>query len=193
MEKYEFPMVVTRLGDKGTSSDYDGRPHSKSALLFEVLGGLDELSSWVGKIKHICVADYHRRHIGNMKKDFEQIQLWLQYGGSLVATNPLVYEDQSNPLYERLHKLSDKETQEIETWIKQIMDKRLVIKDEFVIPGRTIESADVHIARTICRRVERLVVKFMVENENRYDLKYLSIILNRMSDLLFVLSLWLEQ
>jgi cob(I)alamin adenosyltransferase len=194
MSKYTFDQVVTKTGDRGTSSDYDGRPHSKSSLLFEVLGGLDELSSWLGKIKWTFTTINYPFLIGRTHfKNMEDIQLWLQYGGSLVATEPLVYGEQESPLYEKLHKLSDKEVDNIEKWIKGMMDDGLKIKNGFVLPGNSMESADVHIARTVCRRVERLVVRFMMENEHRFDLKYLSIMLNRLSDYLFCVSIWLEQ
>ena len=85
------------------------------------------------------------------------------------------------------------QTDMVEKWIKKLMDRGVKIQDGFVLPGSTPDGADIHIARTVCRRVERLVVRFMVENEHRFDLKYLSILLNRLSDFLFTQALVIEE
>jgi cob(I)alamin adenosyltransferase len=69
----------------------------------------------------------------------------------------------------------------------------VVIQPNFIPPGGTPASADIDIARTVCRRAERTLVRFMNANPERYDLKNLSILLNRMSDYLFILARFEEQ
>lgn len=183
--KYEFEKIVTRGGDSGKSKDWDGRTHSKSSLLFEVLGEIDELSSWLGKVKHL--------HNSGFYYQLNDIQIWLQYAGSMVATEPLVHGEIPSPTYEALKKVSIKEIDKLEEWMRGVLESGLKVKDGFVLPGKSLESADMHIARSVCRRVERVLVRFMVENENRYDLKNVSIFLNRLSDYLFVWCVFLEK
>jgi cob(I)alamin adenosyltransferase len=191
---YAFEQVVTKNGDRGTSTNYDGISFRKDDFLFEVLGDLDELSSWIGRIKHYRYS-YCTRHI------FEDIQMKLQHGGSLVATEPNLsaYGDIRSETYQKLYQISQKDIDVLESLIKKHVDSKVEIVNGFVLPGDNDKSADVDIARTVCRRTERQLVRYMgvnsdrLDGKSRFDLKWLSIYLNRLSDFLFILARSLEQ
>jgi len=196
MKRYEFEMVTTRNGDRGTSTDFSGNSMSKGDLLFEVNGQLDELSSWLGKCKH-CFPTDGDSVINLIRYSLKDLQLWLQWGGSLISTDPKFnYEistQPTNPAYDKLTKITDKEIEEIEKNEKWLLSQGVVIQPNFILPGGTPASADIDIARTVCRRAERTLVRFMTANPGRHDLKNLSILLNRMSDFLFILARFEEQ
>ena len=195
MKNYEFEMVTTRNGDGGKSTDYSGESYWKDHLIFEVVGGLDELSSWVGRCQHQVNQlgwALHRRLMSD-------IQYTLQHGGSLVATNPflgfeynLPENNKPNPVYEQLTKVTEGDIERLEDGERKLLEKGVQIAPKFVLPGGTPESADIDIARTVCRRIERLLVGFM-RTSNRHDLRNLSRYLNRLSDYLFILARAREQ
>ena len=185
-KSYEFPQIVTRQGDTGRSSNYDGEYYSKDDILFDTLGNIDELSSWIGKIKHLTET----------RMFCEVVQTTLQYGGSLVATNPRfnTNSEPTNTNYISLKKIKQEDVDFLEAKIKSLLETKVTIKNGFVLPGGSLVSADVDIARSVCRRTERSVVRYMIQqNGERYDLKHLSMYLNRLSDLLFTIARFVEQ
>ena len=131
----DFEFVTTRTGDRGKSSDYSGTVGWKDEPVFETLGELDELNSWLGIIKHSS------RH----KPALEAIQSKLIDVGSLVATSP------DSPLYAKLRPITDADIETLEAWEKQLLDAGVVIKPAFVLPGATPSSAAVDVARSVCR------------------------------------------
>jgi len=195
MGKYTFDQVTTKNGDGGKSSNYDGEYYSKDDLLFETLGELDELSSWLGKVR---IAE-RGPFLGVFKmingSPIDKIQLILQYGGSLVATNPRFNSigDSTNTNYIKLKKITTEDIDFLEKLEKDLLESGVKIENGFILPGKTALSADIDIARAVCRRVERAVVRYMIQEKDRYDLKHLSMYLNRLSDLLFILARKEEQ
>ena len=169
--KIDFDLVTTRTGDDGKSSDYSGSVDWKDAPVFEVLGDLDELTSWLGVIKHF----------GHHQPTLEDIQRKLLDAGSLIATSP------ASALFASLRLITDTDVDALEHWEKQMLDAGVVIRPVFVLPGATPRSARIDVARTVCRRVERRLVAFMRERQ-RPDLRGASRYLNRLSDGLFVLA-----
>ena len=169
--KINFDLVTTRTGDDGKSSDYSGNVDWKDAPVFEVLGDLDELTSWLGVIKHF----------GHHRSTLEDIQQKLLDVGSLIATSP------ASALFTSLRQITEADIDTLELWEKKMLDSGVVIRPVFVLPGATPRSARVDVARTVCRRVERRLVAFMRERL-RPDLRGPSRYLNRLSDGLFVLA-----
>ena len=185
-KQYDFEKVVTRQGDGGKSSNYDGEYYSKDDLLFEALGNIDELSSWLGKIKH---------KFKNLSQ-LEGVQQMLQFAGSMLATNPRFNSNSepTNTNYIKLTKVETKDIDVVEGWMKKLMESGITIENGFILPGKTPESADIDIARAVCRRAERSIVHYMIhQNGERYDLKPVSMLLNRLSDFLFILGRYVEQ
>lgn len=167
----DFDLVTTRTGDNGQSADYSGTVDWKDAPVFEVLGDLDELSSWLGLIKHF----------GRYEASLERVQTTLLAIGSLVATHP------DSPLASALTKVTDADVDRLEVWEKRLFDDGVVIHPAFVQPGKTPRSARVDVARTVCRRAERHFVAY-VRTHGRSDLHAASRYLNRLSDVLFILA-----
>jgi cob(I)alamin adenosyltransferase len=85
--------------------------------------------------------------------------------------------------------ISDKEIEELETWMDE-MDKKLEPLQYFILPGGGKAATFLHVARTVCRRAERSLVFLNQSEEVRPELiKYL----NRLSDYLFVLARYVSK
>ncbi len=165
--------ISTKKGDKGTSSDYSNHPYPKDDALFETLGTIDELSAVLG-------IAYHHTHYEQIKI----IQKTLQAINALVATNP----EKDPKRYETLRKIGEKDI----AFIEREEEKLLLEKDiepTFHLPGTdtSLENAFFDYARTVCRRTERTMVRF-INTKSREDLDHPRSYLNRLSDLLFILA-----
>lgn len=185
-KKYEFDQIVTRTGDDGKSSNWNGDRFSKSDDLFEVLGNIDELTCWMAKVRH--TGETNISHV-------EHIQHALYRGMSMVATDPwMVNGEPTNGLYSKLDLIKGRDIDDLELLLKSLLDSGIKIDNKFVLPGKTPKSADIDIARTVCRRAERSIVKLISkDNSKRFDLIPVSKYLNRLSDVLFTYARYVEQ
>lgn len=158
--------VTTKTGDKGTTSLGDGTKVSKSDLRICCIGEVDELNSFIGLVKSATTED-------DLVQDLNTIQNnLLNLGGELSIPD------------NNLELLKEESIIRLETSIEE-MNKKLPPLKDFILPGGDELSARLHIARSVCRRVERKIVE-LVGKENGQDIwiKYL----NRLSDYLFVLA-----
>lgn len=165
-------QISTKKGDEGKSKNYSNETISKTDILFDTLGTIDELSSILGVTFHH--TDY--------KQALKTIQMDLQHIMSLIATTN---EDVRK---NKLVHITVEDIQKLEALEQQILDIT-EIKPKFVLPGSdsTIESAYLDFSRSVSRRAERTVLKFTSEH-NRDDLKDVLSYLNRLSDLLFLMA-----
>ena len=164
--------IYTRTGDTGTTSLANGKRVSKSSLEIEIGGCLDELSAFLGLARAAQVDN-------NVKSLLLDIQRSLLKLGGDVALGVANFSN-----------VADADTKQFEQLI-DLYSKSLPVLREFIIPGDNHASATLHVARTVCRRTERVFVQF---NETRTAelqtplspavLRYV----NRLSDLLFVLA-----
>lgn len=178
-------MIYTKTGDNGTTSLVGGRRVKKYDQRVEAYGTVDELNAHIGMLATMMrdksidleMAFDVREQFENCYKQLKTAQNKLFVIQTLLAT-----EDEDT--YKKLPQLDDNATDEMEAWIDDI-DKRLPALKSFVIPGGTTISAQAHIARTVCRRAERQIVR-LAEEENIEEKikKYI----NRTSDYLFVIS-----
>lgn len=178
-------MIYTKTGDNGTTSLVGGRRVKKYDQRVEAYGTVDELNAHIGMLATMMrdksidleMAFDVREQFENCYKQLKTAQNKLFVIQTLLAT-----EDEDT--YNKLPQLDDNATNEMEAWIDDI-DKRLPALKSFVIPGGTTISAQAHIARTVCRRAERQIVR-LAEEENIEEKikKYI----NRTSDYLFVIS-----
>lgn len=173
-KEIEFDMVTTKGGDKGESFLYDGTKRRKDDFLFETVGDLDELNSFLGIV---------RAKTG--LKEIQQIQQNILVIGSMVAT-PVNSEQ-----YKEIPKFDEREITKIEKIEKKLL-KKTSIKPVFVTPGENEIAAYIDIARSITRRCERRIVK-VIRDLHLFDLKECQIYINRLSDYLFVLARKHEQ
>ncbi|HET8579195.1 MAG TPA: cob(I)yrinic acid a,c-diamide adenosyltransferase [Methylomirabilota bacterium] len=172
--------VYTRTGDKGDTALVGGRRVPKDAPRIEAYGTIDELNSILG-LARVFNAENLRR--GKKYRWLDQILRRLQNElfdlGSELATP----EDAA---YEGMFRVGEKEV----TALEQLMDecqKSLTPLKSFVLPGGGRVGGFLHQARTVCRRAERRILTLSrAEALSEWPLKYV----NRLSDLLFVLSRW---
>ena len=163
--------VYTRGGDKGRTSLVGGQRVSKACKRLEAYGTIDELSSHLG----LVAAQLPEGHEKTM---VERIQNALFN----VCTN-LATDQDTTPLYPSAH-LADGEIALMEQEVDAIM-KELPERQGFILPGGTIEAAQAHVCRTVCRRAERCIVALAEEATVSPEVQQY---VNRLSDYLFVLA-----
>lgn len=157
--------IYTRKGDEGYTTLGENRI-SKDDLLIEALGTIDELNSFIGFVMSQGIKDEEIEHC------LTRIQNTLfDMGGELhLPTRVVITPEKTTYLEEKL-----------DAW-----NKTLPPLQEFVLPRGNPVTAACHLARTVCRRAERAMVRLhrQVTLPNPEMLRYL----NRLSDLLFVLA-----
>lgn len=165
--------IYTRTGDRGQTSLFGGTRVLKSHDRVETYGTLDELNSAIGAV----VA-----HLGTksnaLQKELEQIQHDLFAIGSTLA-RPVKKE------LPYLMKRVEEFEKSIDTKTKKLPELR-----QFILPGGSKTGSQLHMARTICRRLERrLVALLQTEEMDETIVKYI----NRLSDLLFTMARLVNQ
>jgi cob(I)alamin adenosyltransferase len=184
----EFDSVTTGTGDTGETGTYSGERLPKDDDLFELLGTLDELNSWLGLIKaairHGLEVGFSDAYANDDMLDMVQTNLYRMM--SVAATSP------GSELAQTLSPLGQGELAQLEEQEKLLM-KNVPIPEAFVNPGGTRLGATIDIARTVCRRAERRLVTWLRkarpdEPPGGIPQKYL----NRLSDYLFVLARYYE-
>jgi len=169
----KLDKIYTRGGDSGETSLVGGKRVSKNNPRINACGNIDETNSLIGL------------SVQNASPKVKELLLSVQNDlfdlGADIA-NP----DIANKAALRITK---HQIERLETNI-DYYNSFLSDLSSFVLPGGSLTSSYLHLARTICRRSERSVVKLMESNEiNKFCLQYL----NRLSDLLFVLSRYENQ
>lgn len=162
--------IYTKTGDKGETSLFGGERVSKDALRIEAYGTVDELNSLLGVVRSL-------KPDGEVGTILERIQNDLFALGADLATP----QSSSNT---KVPRMETRHAEELEPIIDSLESKLRPLK-AFILPGGSPVGAHLHLARTVCRRGERLVVKLSKsENIGTAPVVYL----NRLSDLLFVLA-----
>jgi cob(I)alamin adenosyltransferase len=167
----EFNQITTRGGDSGETSLADGSRRPKDDLLIDVLGEIDELHAALGLLKAALATTLERDEIDWMERSLLRI-------GAMIAVPP------SHPAYEKLDRVDEKDIEKLEAWQKEIMD-RVNMPPLFITYGGSESGARADVARAVCRRSERRIVKLIRERGMR-DLGDAQRFLNRLSDWLFV-------
>lgn len=167
----KISFISTKSGDSGETKDYSNQKYLKSDVLFEVIGTIDELSSFLG-------LSYHYTKIENIIR----IQKDLQMINSLIATPP------DSKQYNNLQKLEEENISWLEKEMQLVLDIK-PLEPRFTLPGseKSVEGAYLDVCRTLSRRAERRLVDF-VKKHNREDLSLVNKYINRLSDYLYVLS-----
>ncbi len=166
---YRLSKIYTRKGDAGETGLGDGQRIAKNAPRVEAMGDVDELNAHIGLL--IACLDRDSRH----HEVLSDIQHRLfDLGGELAVPGyTLVTEEAVARLESEIDELN----------------KSLKPLENFILPGGDRETAQTHVARTVCRRAERRLVAMAQLSEQKQEineagLKYL----NRLSDYLFVLA-----
>jgi cob(I)alamin adenosyltransferase len=162
--------IYTKTGDIGETSLFGGKRVLKSELRIETYGTTDELNSWIGLLRDVQSDIIY-------KDLLKEIQDRIFTLGSSLAADPNNHKLHVPDLHEedivRLENAMD------------AMEKDLEPLRNFILPGGHVNVSYCHIARTVCRRAERLAVALGTHDEvHPIIIKYL----NRLSDFLFMLS-----
>ena len=168
--------IYTRRGDTGETSLVGGQRVAKDALRIECYGTVDELNSWIGLAR---VSTLDRTELDSLGAILLRVQHELFNLGSILATLPA-------DVHPKQPRVTAAEILRLETEIDE-MNAGLPALRSFVLPGGSRLNAELHGARTVCRRAERLAVALSRQEPGPDDgVQYL----NRLSDALFVWSRW---
>ncbi len=167
--------IYTKTGDQGETSLIGGTRVRKSHIRINAYGTVDELNSYIGLLNDQPVNQ-------NRKELLKEIQDRLFTIGSSLASDPEKSKMKIPDLFQTDIELLENE-----------MDKMNALLPEmrfFIIPGGHSSISFGHLARTVCRRAERLVIEL---DEHEYVADLVIIYLNRLSDFLFVLCRMMHQ
>jgi cob(I)alamin adenosyltransferase len=166
--------IYTKTGDAGTTALGDGSRVAKTDPRIEAYADVDEANAALG----VALA------LGSLSDEVRTVVMIIQNDlfdvGADLCT-PVVPDPKHPPL-----RATDEQVARLEGWCDEF-NARLAKLDSFILPGGTPGAAYLHVARTITRRAERRVWALMAtepERTNPVAAKYL----NRLSDLLFILS-----
>jgi cob(I)alamin adenosyltransferase len=162
--------IYTKTGDRGDTSLFGGQRVPKDALRIEAYGTLDELNSVLGMVR----AENADAGVDSL---LAPIQERLFEIGADLAT-PRSIEKRV------VRRIEPRDATALEKSI-DILDPALKPLKTFILPGGSRVAAQLHHARTVCRRAERVVVR-LSRNEDIGE--GIPVYLNRLSDLLFVLA-----
>lgn len=135
--------IYTRTGDKGTTALFGGSRIDKDDIRVEAYGTVDELISQLG----VCYASTRQ---AGLRRDLHAIQKMLFVLGAELASD-------EKGLARLQQRIGEEDTQALEQLIDRNMAQSGPLK-EFVIPGKNLASAQLHVARTLTRRLERVLI-----------------------------------
>lgn len=162
--------IYTKKGDKGQTGLIGGSRVSKNDLRINAYGTVDELNAHVGMLRDLIDDN-------ELNLNLLEIQDRLFTAGSLLAVG-----EKGTKM--KLPELHEENIECLESWIDK-MDTGLPPMKTFVLPGGHVTVSTCHIARTVCRRAERLIV----ELSNQVEVAGVIVAyFNRLSDYFFTLS-----
>jgi cob(I)alamin adenosyltransferase len=175
--------VYTRTGDKGETALVGGKRVPKDSVRIEAYGTIDELNAVLGLARafnqeKIEAGEAHRF----IDEILRQIQDELFDLGSELATP-------DDFTYQGMYRVGEREVKRLEQIIDDCQQDLEPLKS-FILPGGGKVAAYLHQGRTVCRRAEREILRLSrAEPLSEWPLVYV----NRLSDLLFVLSRWISK
>lgn len=163
--------IYTRTGDNGTTGLIGGTRVKKYDIRLEAYGTVDELNSYLGVVRSL-LTDKHADEV------LEKIQnILFVIGAHLATDDSIVLIKKQLPVGATDIELLEKEMDKMNEVLPELRN--------FILPGGCQATSFCHVARTVCRRAERLIVELSDKVEIETDL---IIFINRLSDYLFVLS-----
>lgn len=164
--------IYTKRGDKGTTALIGGTRVRKDHPRIEAYGTVDELNAVIGLLRDHLGADDANRH------------LLLQIQEKLFRLESHLADGRDGASADSLPPLNGNDVKQLEIEIDR-MNSYLSPLKHFILPGGHVLVSYCHLARTVCRRAERVVISLSAETTvNELDLIYL----NRLSDYFFVLG-----
>ncbi len=162
--------IYTKTGDEGTTALIGGARVSKSHERVEAYGTVDELNAYLGLIRDLEVNSQRKEILYHIQNELFVI-------GAMLATDPGHRKG-------KIPTLKEEQVEALEKAIDQ-MEAELPPMHHFILPGGHPSVSYCHLARCVCRRAERSVVR--LHDKERIE-PVVIIYLNRLSDYLFVLA-----
>jgi cob(I)alamin adenosyltransferase len=177
--------IYTRTGDRGETSLLKGGRVPKYHLRVQTYGTFDELNSWIGYIRAI-----------NRDAEVEAVLAALQPKLHILCSDIAARMESGKEALaasaadDRTPRIPAEAAGELESGIDR-WDRDISELHHFILPGGTLAGAALHIARTVCRRGERLLAELDAAEGgvNPAALRFA----NRLSDYLFTLARWANQ
>jgi len=162
--------IYTKTGDDGTTGLVTGTRVRKDDLRLEAYGTIDELNSYIGLLRDSL------QH-SPLCEELLEIQHKLFNIGSLLSCD-------NAEIYQKLPQIYESDIQYLEKSIDKHTEVLPILK-KFILPGGSISVSYSHVARTVCRRAERLVIHLQTHTQVSTTIVHY---LNRLSDYLFVFA-----
>ncbi len=166
--------IYTKTGDTGETGLYGGQRVGKDSLRIAAYGDIDELNAILGLTRCEHLAVKITEMIGKLQRQLFEL-------GSDLAT-PI-----NSTL--KIRRVDLQQVQQLEQWIDELEAELPALKN-FILPGGSKGAACLHLARTVCRRAERKIVRLQREEDIGENVV---IFVNRMSDLLFVMARYVNK
>lgn len=163
--------IYTKTGDKGTTSLFDGTRVEKTSDRVNTYGTFDECNSHISLAEKLVLSC-------ELKEKLIQLQHKIFFLSAEIATEDLEKLQNKSTL------ISSDDIKQLEDWI-DTYSKELPEVKSFVLPGRSLAGAQLHIARTVCRRAERCLLQLSKDAPIRNELL---IFTNRLSDCLYMFA-----
>jgi len=173
------PRIYTRTGDDGTTGLVGGGRVAKNSPRIESYGTLDELSS------HVGVARMAMRGNGQLPANLARLDEWLSWTQDALFNLGSELATPAEKRWDGMPLVSHEDVAALERAIDEAQSKLEPLRN-FIHPGGSAAGAYLHVARTVCRRAERLIVSLR-EDESDVSAECVRYI-NRLSDALFVWS-----
>ncbi|WP_282113510.1 cob(I)yrinic acid a,c-diamide adenosyltransferase [Maribacter stanieri] len=169
--------IYTKTGDDGTTGLFGGTRVAKHHIRIDSYGTVDELNSWLGLIRDQKIDPIYQQQLITIQEHLFTV-------GAILATDPEKEVLKNGKERLKITRVGTTEIEFLETSIDQ-MDGQLPQMTHFILPGGHTTVSYCHIARTVCRRAER--ISTLLFQSEPFDKNVLSFI-NRLSDYLFVLA-----
>lgn len=168
--------IYTKTGDKGETGLLGGKRVGKNSLEIDLIGEVDELNAFLGTSILFITEEKLKLFLQNIQRDL------FKFGAELACLQA------SADVQEKIIKLDFSRVAEMEKLIDKFWQDLPELKN-FILPGGAAAGANLHLARVICRRVERKLVAVGQSLNLRSELY---IYLNRLSDFLFAAARWVN-
>jgi len=163
--------ITTKTGDFGETSNLTGKRVKKNSLEIEIVGQIDELQSVLGVVKNF------------LKNEVDEFALIEDVQSKLYDFMSII-SGLKGPMEKKFESEIIESLEKLENYIS--IKNEGISFNKFVLPGKNTISSFLHLARSVCRRCERVFVAYL-EEEN-IDCEILCKYMNRLSDFLFIMA-----
>lgn len=179
----KLTRIYTKTGDDGTTGLVGGERVSKTDLRIEAYGTLDELSSLIG----VARTAIRNQMEGEQRAD--ELDAWLAWTQDVLFNLGAELATPQEKRWAGMPLAGDADAQALERAIDRAQNDLQPLAN-FIHPGGSMPGALLHVARTVCRRAERIIVALRAQDPqiSGEAVRYV----NRLSDALFVWARWIN-